>query len=152
MVPFGKLNLLNASTIRSGDYLAIARLDGLDPMIMCVWRLPGARHGLVLILTCGFLSPVHAMCEVHAPPPLLSLFLPLFHAPVHPGLELGVARATVRWRCGRAPSCTWWSRRTPIPSAPRIGLPHTASSAHRTFVLHQASSCVAKVGPHFVVS
>jgi hypothetical protein len=36
MVPFGKLNLLNASTIRSGDYLAIARLDGLDPMIMCV--------------------------------------------------------------------------------------------------------------------
>jgi len=34
MVPFGKTNLLNASLIRSGDYLAIARLDGLDPMVM----------------------------------------------------------------------------------------------------------------------
>jgi hypothetical protein len=67
MVPFGKLNLLNASTIRSGDYLAIARLDGLDPMIMCVWRLPGARHGLVqhtllLLLTCGFF--VTCACNV----------------------------------------------------------------------------------------
>ena len=32
--PYNKLQHLNASVIRSGDYLAIARLDGLDPMIM----------------------------------------------------------------------------------------------------------------------
>jgi hypothetical protein len=33
MVPYGKQQVIDRSLIRSGDYLAIMRLDGLDPMI-----------------------------------------------------------------------------------------------------------------------
>lgn len=69
MVPFGKLNLLNASTVRSGDYLAIARLDGLDPMIMWVTMELGWYQRGLHTFSC---EPVPSP----SPPPSPSYLLP----------------------------------------------------------------------------
>ncbi len=62
LVPYATVQDLDTSLIRSGDYLAILRFDGLDPMIafgtglgatghsaVCVWRGEGAARALWVI-------------------------------------------------------------------------------------------------------
>lgn len=62
LVPFNTVQDLDPSVLRSGDYLAILRMDGLDPLIafgtgfgatghsaVCVWKGTGADRQLFII-------------------------------------------------------------------------------------------------------
>jgi hypothetical protein len=57
--PFNKVTTVNDSSIRSGDYLAIARFDGLDPMVM--WGTGGRTgHSAVAVWDQGLLYVVES--------------------------------------------------------------------------------------------
>jgi hypothetical protein len=49
LVPYGTVQDLDPSVLRSGDYLAILRFDGLDPLIAFGTSLGGTGHSAVLL-------------------------------------------------------------------------------------------------------